>query len=195
LVSLGLTWSHLVSLGLTWSHLDSLGLTWSHLVSLGLSWTHLVSLGLTGSHLDSLGFTWSHLDSLGLTWSRLVSPGLTWSHLVSLGLTWSLLESLETMCFAEVLRTSGTNGTGEQHHQRKRTGGRKSNQITPRAHQNTSELVQEAPERPHDLAEPLFKSFRQHSFAPTPKGTRRPEPEEDYSHSRPQPQDHVRRSH
>ena len=103
----------------------------------------------------------------------MVSLGLSWSHLVLLGLTWSLLDSLETMCFAEVLTTSGTNGTGEQHHQRKRTGGRKSNQITPRAHQNTSELVQEAPERPHDLAEALFKSFRQHSFAPTPRARAR----------------------
>jgi len=64
------------------SHLDSLGLTWAHLVSLGLSWTHWVSLGLTGSHLDSLG------------------------------LTWSLLDPLEAMCFAGVLRTSGTNADG-----------------------------------------------------------------------------------
>ena len=40
------------------------------------------------------------------------------------------------------------------------------------AHQNTSELVQEAPERPHDLAETLFKSFRQHSLAPTPRARR-----------------------
>ena len=123
----------------------------------------------TDSHLVSLGLTWSHLVSLGFTWSHLVSLGLTWTHLVSLGLTWSLLDSLETMLFAGVLRTSATNGTGEQHHRRKRTGDAKSKQITHRAQQNTSERVQEAPERPSDLAEPLFKSFRQHSFAPTPR--------------------------
>ena len=175
-VSLGLTWSHwsrLDSLGLTWSHLVSLYLTWTHLVSPGLTWSHLVSLGFSWSHLVSPGLAWTHLVSLGLTWTHLVSLGLAWSHLVSLGLTWSLLDSLETICFAEVLRTSGTNGTGEQHHQIKRTCSRKSKQITPRAHQNTSELVQEAPERHHDLAEPLFKSRRQRSFETTPKGTRR----------------------
>ena len=114
-----------------------------------------------------------HTDKTSLKADREVEGG-EGTHLGSLGLTWSLLDSLETMCFAGVLRTSAANGTGEQHHQSKRTGGRKSNQIIPREHQNTSELVQEAPERPHDLAEPLFKSFRQHSCAPTPKGT--PEP-------------------
>ena len=112
--------------------------------------------------------------SLGLTWTHLVSLGLTWIHSVSLGLTWSLLDSLETMLFAGVLRTSATNGTGEQHHRRKRAGGGKSKQITHRAQQNTSERVQEAPGRPHDLAEPLFKSFCQHSFAPNPRA--RPSP-------------------
>ena len=97
--------------------------------------------------------------------------------MVSLGLTWSLLDSLETMCFAGVLRTSGTNGTGGTVSPKKKNRWRKSNRITPMAHQNTSELLQEAPERPHDLAEALFKSFGQHSFAPTPKGTPEPEPE------------------
>ena len=69
-------------------------------------------MGKRGSHLDSLGLTGTHLVSLSLTRSHLVSLGLTWSRLVSLGLTWSLLDSLETMLFAGVLRTSGTNGTG-----------------------------------------------------------------------------------
>jgi hypothetical protein len=104
------------SLGRTWSHLDSLGLTRPHLVSHGLAWLHLVSLGLAWSHLVSLGLTWIQLVSLGLTWTHLVSLGLAWSHLDSLGLTGShlvsLLDSLEAMCFAGVLRTSVTNGTG-----------------------------------------------------------------------------------
>ena len=38
-----------------------------------------------------------------------------------------------------------------------------------RTHQECPELVQEAPQMPHDLAEPLFKPFREQSFAPTPR--------------------------
>ena len=52
-----------------------------------------------------------------------------------------------------------------------------SNQI--RTHQECPELIQEAPQMPHDLAEPLFKPFRQHSFTKSstnPKGTVSPSP-------------------
>ena len=77
-------------------------------------------VGKWGSHLDSRGLTGTHLVSLGLTWSHLDSLGLTWTHLVSLGLTWSLLDSLETMSFAGVLRTSGTNRDGDPDEQDER---------------------------------------------------------------------------
>jgi len=134
----------------------------------------LGSLGLTWSHWVSLGFNWFHLVALGLTWSHLVLPGLTWTHFVSLGLTWSLSLSLGHSKPCVLLGFYGPAGPpapGERFHQIKRTGGRNSNQTKPRPPQNTSELVQEAPESPHDLTEALFKSVGQHSFATILKGT------------------------
>ena len=40
--------------------------------------------------------------------------GIHWDSLELIVLTWLHLDSLETMCFAGVLRTSADNGTGEQ---------------------------------------------------------------------------------
>ena len=43
-----------------------------------------------------------------------VQKGIHWDDLELIVLTWLHLDSLETICFAAVLRPSGENGTGEQ---------------------------------------------------------------------------------
>ena len=168
-MSLGLTWLHPVSLGFNKRpHLILPGLAWLQLVSLGFAWSHLVSLGLTWIQLVSLGCTWTHLVSLGLAWSHLDSLRLAGSHLVSLSLSLGHSKPCVLLGF---YGPAGPPAPGERFHQIKRTGGRNSNQTKPRPPQNTSELVQEAPESPHDLTEALFKSVGQHSFATILKGT------------------------
>ena len=163
---------------------------------MGKRGSHLDSLGLTGTHLVSPGLTWSHLVSLGLTGSHLVSLGLTWTHLGSLGLTWSLLDSFKTMLFAGVLRTSATNRGGGPDERDER---RRANKTGPRSLKPRQNLAgvsrtctggtREAPRSRRTTFEIISSTF----VYTNPKGT--PRDEEDYSQSRPQPQDHVRRNH
>ena len=87
-------------------------------------------------------------------------------------LTWLHLDSLETMCFAGVLRTSGTNGTGEQAWQTTRKSW-KTTTNNIRTHQEWPEHIQEAPQRLHDLAEQLSIPFRDTSQAPKPRARAR----------------------
>ena len=87
--------------------------------------------------------------------------------------------------------SSGTNCTGGA---ARRTTRKQWKTMTKhiRTHQECPELVQEAPQMPHDLAEPLFKPFCQHSSAPTPRAR---QPWSTTLTSEPQPQTHARRSH
>ena len=73
------------------------------------------------------------------------SLDLTWSHLVTLGLTGSLLDSLETMCFAGVLRTSGTIPTGGTASPKKKDRWQKINSKHIRTHQNLYRRHQRGP--------------------------------------------------
>ena len=163
-----------------------------HLDSLGLTWTQLVSL-------DSLGVTWTHLVSLGLTWSHLVSLGLTWTHLVSLGLTWSLLDPLGLSWTHLEPRTSATNRGGGPDERDER---RRANKTGPRSLKPRQNLAgvsrtctggtREAPRSRRTTFQIISSTFnctKPQGHAPSP------EPAEDYSHSRPQPQGHARRNH
>ena len=75
-------------------------------------------------------------------------------------------------------RGRGSSGTNEDGGAARRTTRKPWKTMTNhiRTHQECPELVQEAPQMPHDLAEPLFKPFRQHSFAPTPRARPSPSP-------------------
>ena len=156
------------------------------MVSLGLTWSHLVSVGLTWSLLDSL----AHLVSLGFTWTHLVSLGPTWTHLVSLGLSWTHLKPCVLLRFE---RPAGP--TAPVNNTTKEKGQMAENRIKShpgriRTHQNVYRRHQGGP----TISQKHFSNHFVNIHLHRPQGHAARE-EEDYSHSRPQPQDHAPRSH
>ena len=93
------------------------------------------------------------------------------------------LASLKTPAKHKENKGPGTNGTGEQLDQSKKTRGQKSHQITPRTHQNTSDDSRTHQEHVQHLQGTTEANKSQHcntKSSTNPKGTPpEPEPPED----------------
>ena len=108
------------------------------------------------------------------------------------------MDVLETPANHIENEAAGENGTGEQEEQQKETSSRNHTSSHPgctKTHQNTLEHIKNTCSIMRGPTEALASQNCNTKSSTNHKGTPEPEPPEDYSHFRPQPQDHAHRNH